>query len=193
MFGKKAATDAEIVNGIRVGGVERERYEYLLYRRHMDFVAKRPRKYRISDEEARDAYTEAFLSVVNQIIDRRFRGDSSIKTYLSRIFRNKCVDQHRKNSTVKVEWVETFPEIGDESRDFLRELMGKEDLENLKRQMVHVGERCREILMFSGLGFSPKEIAEKMGFKTPRSASSQRYKCLEKLKTLIAGENVRSS
>ena len=191
MLGKKAATDQEIIQGIRSGGVQRERYEYLLYRLYANFVIKRPGKYRISNEEARDAYTEAFLAVVDHINSGRFRGESSLKTYLSRIFRNKCVDKHRKNTTVKIEWVEEFPNLADESRNFLKNLMGKEELEQLKQLLSQLGERCRKLLLLSGQGFSPSEIAKEMGFKTAKSASSQRYKCLEKLKGIIKGTEVR--
>ena len=186
MFGRKTSTDQEIIEGIRKGGATKERYEYELYRMYADFVKKRPRKYGITDEEARDAYTDAFLIVVDHIQNGRFRGDSSIKTYLSRIFRNKCVDQARKNSTVKIDWVDEFPDLADSSRDFLRKLVGEETLGEVKKYMQAIGEKCRELLLLSGSGFSPGEIAEKMGFKTAKSASSQRYKCLEKLKQRIS-------
>lgn len=178
------ATDAEIIGAIQSGGAQRQRFENLLYRRHMDFVRKRPRKYALTPEEARDAYTDAFLVVTDHILSGKFRGDSSLKTYLSRIFRNKCVDRYRKNATIKVDWVDRFPQIADESRDFLRKLLGKEEVGILRGYLAQLGERCRQLLEFSGLGYSPTEIAQEMGFSTARSASSQRYKCLEKLKAL---------
>ena len=181
----ETSSDAEIIAGLRQGGVEQTRTEAMLYRRHADFVYKRPRKYRLSDEEARDAYTEAFLAVVSHVRSGRFRGESSIKTYLSRIFRNKCVDQHRKNTTGRVNWVEEFPDLADESKNFLQELFGKEEVRYLRQALSKLGERCKELLLLSGTGYSPQEIAEKMGFASPRSASSQRYKCLERLKKLM--------
>ncbi len=184
MIRKTPATDEEIIAAIQAGGIQRQRYEDLLYRRHMDFVRKRPRRYALSDEEARDAYTDAFLAVSDHIVSGKFRGDSSLKTYLSRIFRNKCVDQFRKNATVKLNWVEAFPQLPDASQDFLDRLMGKEEVGILRQAMQKLGERCRQLLEYSGLGYSPGEIAEKMGFGSARSASSQRYKCLEKLKEL---------
>ncbi|MDX2250591.1 MAG: sigma-70 family RNA polymerase sigma factor [Bacteroidia bacterium] len=188
MWGKKdAATDREILAGLRTGGITRQRYENLFFMQYKDFVRLRPRKYRISDEEALDAYTEAFLAVVDNVLAGSFRGEASLKTYLSRIFRNKCVDQHRKNTTVKTEWVEEFPELPDTSRDFLKKLMGEERLERVSQFIERLGERCRDLLMLAAWGYSPAEIAEKMDFSTPHSASSQRHKCLTKLKEMMAG------
>lgn len=86
---KDSATDQEIMTGIRAGGVTRQWYENLFFLRYKEMVRLRPRKYRISDEEALDAYTEAFLAVIDHITTQRFRGEASLKTYLSRIFRNK--------------------------------------------------------------------------------------------------------
>lgn len=184
MFRRSTATDEEIIAAIQAGGLQRQRFEELLFLRHLDFVRKRPRKYALSNEEGRDAYTDAFLVVADHIRSGKFRGESSLKTYLSRIFRNKCVDQFRKNSTVKVDWVDEFPQLADESRDFLRQLMGEEEVGILRQWMQQLGARCRELLEYSGWGYSPTEIADKMGFSSARSASSQRYKCLEKLKAL---------
>lgn len=181
----KIDPDISIIEGIRQGGVVRERSEFALYQKYAQFVAKRPRKYGLSDEQARDAYTDAFLVVIDHILSERFRGESTLKTYLSRIFRNKCVDIFRKNTTSKVNWVDEFPDLPDPSRDFLRKLMGKERLEQLGAFMERLSERCREILLYSGQGYGPAEIAEKMGFSSAKSSSSQRYKCLEKLKQLM--------
>jgi RNA polymerase sigma factor (sigma-70 family) len=185
MQGRKKVSDTELIQALRSGGTRREKYEYHLYRLHIDFVSKRPRKYKLSDEEARDAYTDAFMIVVDHIISGRFRGESSIKTYLSRIFRNKCVDQARKNSTIKVDWTDEFPELADSSRDFLKRMIGEEMVSGLHKLLDKIGEKCKELLLLSGSGFSPAEIAQEMGFKTGKSASSQRYKCLEKLKKEI--------
>ncbi|MEO1449494.1 MAG: sigma-70 family RNA polymerase sigma factor [Bacteroidota bacterium] len=186
------SSDADIIAAIRAGGANRTRCENALYTEYAYLVWRRPRKYKLSDDEARDAYTEAFLAVVDHIVTERFRGESSIKTYLSRIFRNKCVDQHRKNTTNQVAWTETFPDLPDTSRDFVRQLVGKESLEVLKQHIARLGERCQEILMLAGQGYKPAEIAEQLGFKTAHSASSQRYKCLTKLKALIAGREIFS-
>ncbi|MEL7194946.1 MAG: sigma-70 family RNA polymerase sigma factor [Bacteroidota bacterium] len=190
MFGnaRSSSEDKDIIQAIQAGGIARQRQEMVLFQKFAYFVPSRPGKYRLNDEEAQDAYTEAFLAVVDNIVSGKFRGESSLKTYLSRIFRNKCVDQARRNATRRVEWTDEFPELPDQSKDFLRDLMGKEELRGLKLHLEALGERCRNLLMLSGQGYSPQEIAETMGFKTPRSASSQRYKCLERLKAMITSQ-----
>ena len=182
---QETLSDADLIDAIRAGGRRRREAETVFFRQYRYLVVKRPRRYRLSEEEARDAYTDAVIAVVDHIAAGRFRGESSVKTYLSRIFRNKCVDQHRKNTTVSGVWTDLFPELPDASRDFLRELMGREAVQQVMGYLAQVGDRCRQLLLLSGEGYSPAEIAAELGFKSPGSASSQRYKCLEKLKTLM--------
>ncbi|GAB4421708.1 MAG: hypothetical protein OHK0039_36910 [Bacteroidia bacterium] len=180
--------DAELIEGIRAGGTTRARTILLLYRQYLDLARRRSRRYRIDDEEAGDAYTDAVLTVVEHIAGQRYRGEASIKTYLSRIFRNKCVDRHRKNTTVSVVWTDVFPNLAD--GDFLEEMMARERLATLHGYLDQVGERCKTLLLLSGQGYSPEEIAREMGFSSPHSASSQRYKCLEKLKSLLGAAGI---
>ncbi len=189
MASLQSATEEEIIVALRQGGRTRREHEELLYRRHVDFVRLRPRKYQLSEEEARDCYTDAFLVVVDHIVSGRFEGRSSLKTYFSRIFRNKCVDAFRKKTTRETNWSETFPELPDESQDFLRQLVGQEELQSLRHRLTQLSARCQELLLLSGQGYSPAELAEKFGFKTPASAASQRYKCLERLKRLVEEVN----
>ena len=185
MFGKKAHSDQTIIDHIRKGGVQRSRYESILYQQYAYFVPKRPGKYALNDEEALDAYTEAFMAVVDHVVSGRFKGESSIKTYLSRIFRNKCVDRFRKNTTMKVAWTDEFPELPDESHDFLRQIVGTEMVMEVEHYIDKLGKGCQNILRYAGRGYSPAEIATELGFSSARSVSSQRYKCLDRLKKMM--------
>lgn len=180
-------TDSDLLAGIRAGGRRRRDCETAFFRQYRYLVTQRPRRYRLSEEEARDAYTDAVVAVVDHVASGRYRGEASLKTYLARIFRNKCVDRHRKNTTVPRTWTEVFPELPDRSGDFLQELIGREALTQVEALLDQLGGRCRELLLLSGEGFSPAEIAEELGFSSAGSASSQRYKCLEKLKALLRG------
>ena len=182
-------SDEELIAGLKLPATEAERFEYALFRKYAYFIQTRPRKYALSEEEAADCYTEAFLAVLDQVRSGKFRGEASLKTFLSRIFRNKCVDQFRKNTTGKVSWIDEFPDLPDESKDVLRDLYGREAWLEVTEAMEEIGDKCRDLLLHSAQGYSPKELAEAFDFKTPRSASTQRYKCLEKLKELLLLRN----
>lgn len=181
----KTHSDQSLILDIQAGGIRAERAAAGLFRQYAFFVKKRPAKYALNDEDALDAYSDAYLAVVDHIKSGRFRGESSIKTYLSRIFRNKCVDKARKNATMKVDWVEEFPDLPDASKDFMRRMISSEEFKGVREKLSKLSENCNKMLMMSAQGYSPVEIAEALGLATARSASSQRYKCLEKLKKMM--------
>jgi len=181
----KTHSDRGLIAAIQAGHTASERATATLFRQYAYFVKKRPAKYGLSEEDALDAYSDAYLAVVEHIKTGRFRGESTIKTYLSRIFRNKCVDKARYNSTKKVDWTDTFPEMADASKDFLRKIISTEELEAVQHRLKDLSDKCREMLLMAAQGYSPAELAHKFNLATARSASSQRYKCLAKLKKLM--------
>ena len=78
-----------------------------------------------------------------------------------------------------------FPDMADESKDFLRQLLKKEELDRVLSLLTTLGERCKNILLYAGQGYSAKEIAEMMEFVSAESATSQKYQCKQKLLNLM--------
>ncbi|MEL6653525.1 MAG: sigma-70 family RNA polymerase sigma factor, partial [Bacteroidota bacterium] len=108
-------------------------------------------------------------------------------TYFFRIFSNRCIDKLRSRTTnfskAQQEWSDAFAHLPDRAQNFMQRFLDQERLEAVKGHLRALGERCQQILWYSAYwGYSPKEIAEKMKFSSAKSASSQRYQCLQQLK-----------
>ncbi len=188
IFKKKPTyTDQEIVDGILAGGAQKQRITSYLYKQYVGYVIKGQRKYRISEEDARDAYAEAIVGLSRQIERGGYRGDSKLTTYLFGAFSNKCVDKLRKLSSNKVDWVEDIPAMPEKARGILHELISKEEVDRLAQFMSRLGDKCRQILLDSEYhGYSVDEIAKRVGLKNGPTVSSMKYRCMEKLRTLVA-------
>ena len=183
-------TDAEILHGLQNNVLKRQLYENSLYSRFHYFIEEGKRKYSLTHEDAFTSYTDAVIKTIENIYNGAFEGRSSLKTYIYQIFHNKCVDQVRKNATNKSEvnkavgLTETLNNISDTAKTILQQLADKADIDLLKRQLNEIGNNCRQMLMFSADGYSDREIAEMMGFKTSAVAKTSRLRCLEKLRIL---------
>jgi RNA polymerase sigma-70 factor (ECF subfamily) len=94
-------SDREIIGQFRLGGIERRKSEALLFNRFAYFIKEGAKKHALSEDEAFDAYSDTILITIENIVNSAFEGRSSLKTYLSRIFNNKCVDLIRKKTTNK--------------------------------------------------------------------------------------------
>jgi RNA polymerase sigma factor (sigma-70 family) len=183
---KTSYNEAEVIAGLKAGGASREKYTRFLYKQYAGFIIKGQRKYRLSYEEAWDAFTDSVIKLCKQIEDERFSTAGKMGGYLFRIFSNKCVDIVRKNSSLQVEWIDDIPEMQDEARNTLRNLIQKEQVSVLSSYMDKLGDTCKQILLDSEYyGYSIEEIAKRIGYKNGPSVSSKKYRCLEQLRKLI--------
>ena len=55
----------------------------------------------------------------------------------------------------------------------------------LKHIMGQLGKNCKEVLMFWSSGYSMKEIASKIGYKSSGMAKKKKHQCLKQMVTFI--------
>ncbi|HEY6899627.1 MAG TPA: sigma factor, partial [Puia sp.] len=94
-------TDTEIIDNLTRDGHNRRKAEDQLFNGFVYFVKEGIRKYSLEEDEALDVYSDTIISAIEKITGGLFEGRSSLKTYLFRIFHNKCVDRIRQLTTNK--------------------------------------------------------------------------------------------
>lgn len=56
----------------------------------------------------------------------------------------------------------------------------------LEKALMLIDEKCRELLhLFYGLGWNMVDIAKKIGLRNDKVAKAQKYRCIQKAKTLV--------
>ena len=188
LFNKVLKDDA-ILQGIRAGNTQRRLYENKLYEKYHYLIKQARFKHKLSEDDAASAYSDAILTVIEHIVIGRFEGHSELKTYLTQIFSNKCVDIIRKNTTNKSEvhhntigLEDALDWLPDETQSVVRKLIVESEVEHLRQRLRELGDKCREMILAWGEGFSDEEIAQTMGYNTAAVAKTSRLRCLEKLK-----------
>ena len=183
-------SDREIIGQLRQGGIERRRSEEQLFNRFAYFIREGMRKHALSEDDAFDAYSDTILAAIENITNSGFEGRSSLKTYLSRIFTNKCVDLFRKKTTNKnsVNRSEAISDrlmlLSDAAKSALQKLIDKTDWDLLKEKMNKLEEGCRRLLLYWSDNYNDKEIAGVLNYKTADVVKTSRLRCLEKLRRL---------
>lgn len=184
----KNLTDAEIIGGLRQPGHERRAYEDALYTRFAYFIDEGQKKFSLTEEDTFSCYSDSVIKALENITNGSFEGRSSLKTYLFQIFHNKCVDQVRKNTTKKSEVHQAIGisdilyTMSDSAKTIIQKLSERADIDDLKSRLNQLGENCRQMLLMSADGYSDKEIAVVMNFKTAGVAKTSRLRCMEKLR-----------
>lgn len=193
MFGRKQKFHEEsVIAGIQTGGIEKQKAEAMLYDRFTYLIAKGKAKHFLSQEQATDAYADAIIAVVDYISRGSFRTENKISTLLHQIFSNKCVDVLRKKSNKdNWSWMPENMAFPDKAIGVLRRMIEHEEVDILVGLMDKLGKSCKDILWNSMYhGYSAKEIAAEMGFKSAASVMSQKSTCLKKLKALIVKKKI---
>ena len=182
--------ERELIDSIEQNGRERKKGEERLFTRYAYFIKEAIHKYSLTEEEAFDVYSDAILSAIEKISNGSFQRRSSLKTWVYQIFHNKYVDYIRKKSTNRSSVHRTLSisdplfEIADTSKTIIQELMDKTDWRLLREKLNQIGDNCRQMLLFWADGYSDKEIALAMEYKTSDVVKTSRLRCLEKLKQL---------
>ena len=188
------ASDQELIDRLHKGGVEKMRGEDCLFHSYSYFIREGMQKYSLLQDEAFDAYADTILSGIEKILNGTFQRKASLKTWLYQIFSNKCVDLIRKKSTNKssvhrtAEIADRQFQIGDSAKSIIQKLVDQTDFDLLKQRLAQLGKDCAQMLQQWAEGFSDKEIASAMGYKTAEVVKSSRLRCLQKLKQLYKNE-----
>jgi RNA polymerase sigma factor (sigma-70 family) len=183
-------SDGELINNLKGDSIERKKAEEKLFAAYSYFIKEGERKYALLHEDVFDAYTDSILAVIYKIRDDSFKGNSSIKTYLYQIFHNKCVDFLRKKTTNKqsvhqtAEITESMSGLSDSAKTIIGKLIEKTDFDFLKQKLQELGENCRQLLLMWADGYSDKQIAEQLTYKTADVVKTTRLRCMEKLRQL---------
>jgi len=188
--GSNSEKDWQIIGLLRQRGVDKRKGEESLFNEYAYFIRDGIRKHRLSEDEAFDAYSDSVLAVIESISSETFQGNSSLKSYLYKIFHNKCVDLFRKNATNKnsvnraLSIDEELFRLSDKSRSILQTLIEKADWKVLKERLEQLGDDCRRMLLLWSDSYSDKEIAVVMDYKTANVVKTSRLRCLAKLRQL---------
>ena len=190
LFSHNFLSDENIIHGIIGDGVLQRNTENRLYEQFFYFIKDATFKHKLSEDEAASIYTDTILAFIDNVRNKRFEGKSAVKTYLYQIFSNKCVDFLRKTTTNKMsvheaqplqDWILSMP---DDAKSALQKLISEHEVEVLKTKIKLLGDKCQQMLMAWGEGFSDSKIADELGYQSSNVAKVSRLRCMDKLREM---------
>jgi RNA polymerase sigma factor (sigma-70 family) len=190
-----SAEDDLVLEGLKAGGSRRMLSERRLYERYFYLIRQGILKYSISEEDAASAYSDAVISVIDNVLTGRFESRSSLKSYIYQIFMNKCVDAVRKkttnkNAVHKTTGISDFLfALPDKAQGIIQQITEKHQRTTLLQKLEELGEKCRQLLLLFEDGYTDREIAEVMAYNSSDVVKTSRLRCLEKLKEKVFHRN----
>lgn len=140
-------------------------------------------------EDGADIFQEAVILLIEKLKSGQFRGESSVKTYLSAIARNLWLHELRTRNRRQVREVRYMGTVDlKEEPDFFT--LDEPARKNLAQVLSELGETCKAILTgFYYEGRSMKELMSKFNYGNEQVLRNRKSKCMKKLKTLLTTNN----
>jgi DNA-directed RNA polymerase specialized sigma24 family protein len=164
---------------------ERDKLFEELYITAFPVVARFVRKMNGSLDDASDLFQDALVIYYEKSNDADFTLYTSPEAYIlgitKHLWMRKYTHDHKKVSLDMIEASITIP------NDYTPEV----DSLQLLKLLATTGEKCMELLQaFYYEKISMKLLAGKFGFGTERSATVQKYKCIEKIRNTIKEKSI---
>ncbi len=150
--------------------------------------------YNIRPENAPDIFQQAILILYDNIQLKKvqFQEDTKVKTYLYGIAKNLAMSNIRyiKKWSQVNEPEKVFDVILDQDSMVQDENdNAKSKVLSLNKALESIGESCKKLLtLFYYHSLKMNEIAEKLNYTNASTAKAQKYKCIQRLKKLVAHE-----
>ncbi|MBK6935661.1 MAG: sigma-70 family RNA polymerase sigma factor [Chitinophagaceae bacterium] len=177
--------DSEIVSNIR-SGIKTDETIKAIYRMYFNSLSWHIINNSGSKEDAEDIFQEVVLSFIDLVQKDKFRGESSVKTFLFSLNRNLWLNELKRKGRALVR-EEKF-EKGQErlEMDFGLQLDDREGKQAVISVVEQLGETCKKILiLFYYENLPMKDIVGATNFENEQVVRNKKYKCLKQLEQLL--------
>ena len=177
--------DSELLANLRTGKRMDETIK-AIYRSHFESLCWYVQNNSGTRQDAEDAFQEVVVSFIDLVKKDKFRGESSVKTFLYSLNRHVWLNELKRKGRALAR--EEKYEEGQErvEIDTSYKIADREEKEKVMRLVEELGETCRKILLlFYYEDLSMKEILEQTEYENEQVVRNKKYKCLKQLEQLI--------
>lgn len=177
--------DVELVSNIREG-IRMDESIKTLYRNCFESLNWYIMNNSGSRQDAEDIFQEVVINFIDLVQKDKFRGESSIKTFLFSLNRFTWLNELKKRgrTLAREEKYQRGQEVVDTDVSHL--IAGRESTSQVMQLMDQLGETCKKILLlFYYENQSIREILESLHYENEQVVRNKKYKCLKQLEEMV--------
>lgn len=178
-------TDAELVSHLSDKQNQDAAIRFM-YREYFELLSRYIFNNSGNEQDAEDIFQEVILAFITLVQAGKFRGDSSVKTFLYSLNRNIWLNElkRRGRAQAREERYERQNEHPEMTVDIVLEL--QQTRASLMETLEALGENCKKILLlFYFENQSMKEILTHLSYENEQVVRNKKSKCLKKLEQLV--------
>lgn len=178
-------SDQELVANLK-SGEQMEQTIKAIYRNYFEGLCWYIMNNSGSRQDAEDIFQEVVVSFIELVQKNKFRGDSTVKTFLFSLNRNTWLNELKRRGRALAR-EEKFEKAQDRTElDASHQIADREGKEEVARLVAELGETCRKILvLFYYDNLTMKEILEATQYENEQVVRNKKYKCLKQLEQMI--------
>lgn len=184
----KTFSDTELVANLQSGDRMDETIR-AIYRDYFDGLSLYVINNSGSRQDAEDIFQEVIIDFIELVQKDKFRGESSIKTFLFSLNRHNWLNELKRRGRAAAR--EEKYEKGQERTaiDVSQLIVSREDRQQLLQMMDRLGEGCKKILlMFYYENLSVKEMLDALNYENEQVVRNKKYKCMKQLEQMIEAD-----
>jgi RNA polymerase sigma factor (sigma-70 family) len=177
--------DSELVANIR-SGIRMDETIKAIYRNHFDSLCWYVLNNNGSRQDAEDVFQEVVVAFIDLVQKDKFRGDSTVKTFLFSLNRFTWLNELKRRSRTlarEEKYEKGMAVVELDTSELIAEREGKTEVIKVVSEL---GETCKKILLlFYYENLSMKEILEMMHYENEQVVRNKKYKCLKQLEQMV--------
>ena len=175
--------DLELVIALQQADINRPVKE--LYNSYFDMLTGFIRTKGADSDEAADIFQETILVFIEAVRAGKFKGDSSIKSYLFGIAKNLWLEEIRSSERRKRRQ-QVFQQAAPTIESTEARLFNKEMQKTWLQLLGSIGSVCKGILVgFYYEKLPMKELLDKVSFASEQALRNKKAKCMKSLKEFL--------
>lgn len=178
-------TDQELLAALS-GNREMDKAVRFLYRHYFEALSVYTRQNSGSEQDAEDVFQEVVVTFIELVAQGKFRGESSIKTFLYSLNRHIWLNELKKRSRMQQRNLKFEKAKEDVEVDVSAYIAGREARDQVMRVIEQLGDACKQVLLaFYYHDLSVKEMLAFLPYENEQVVRNKKYKCLKKLEEML--------
>ena len=157
-----------------------------LYEQYYDVLSIYTKQNSGNDQDAEDVFQEVIVTFIELVNQGKFRGESSIKTFLYSLNRHIWLNELKKRNRMQARNVKFESARQQVEPDVSGYIAGREARQQVMQVIEQLGEACKQVLLaFYYRELSVKEMLAFLPYENEQVVRNKKYKCLKKLEELL--------
>lgn len=160
-----------------------------LYRQYYETLSIYIRQNNGNEQDAEDVFQEVVVTFIDLVRQGKFRGESSIKTFLYSLNRHIWLNELKKRNRMQVRNLKFEQAKEAVDKDVSIHIAGREARQQIINIIDQLGDACKQVLLaFYWQELSVREMLAFLPYENEQVVRNKKYKCLKKLEELLHGD-----